>query len=231
VRSINEQLRIAYAAALTQIPDIGVYYQYLPNNKNPDNYIVFRSINNVDSSTKSTFETVTNITVEIHTRGQVGNRGLSADNVADEVLQLIYPSRQINLALDRGQIYNTQVSNDVTQDYSQQNQFGYISRFITFRHLIYTDGSNAGSGGTVIAAGAVFRIDYTADGGEVGFTNNRLQNKRIIDVVVDGISCAEIITSGEPIGKQALYDTVTGTITVSVGLEPNEKIFILYQLN
>lgn len=231
MRDINEPLRIAYATALTQISDVGVYYQGLPNNKNPDNYIVFRSINNVDRSTKNTFEFTTNITVEIHTKTDRGNRGLSVDTIADQVFQIVYPSRQSNLSLQRGQIYNTEVANDVTQDYTQQNQFGYISRFITFRHLIYVDGSNPGSSGTVLAAGAVFRLDYTATGGETGLTDSRLQNKRIIDVVKDGVSLSPIITTGSPTGKQVLYDSLTGTVTTGIPFEPQEQIFILYQLN
>lgn len=231
MRDINEVLRVAYAAALTQIQDVPVYYQYLPSKSNPDNYIVFRSITNIDSSTKSSFEFSTTITVEIHTKGNIGNRGLSADTIADQVFQIIYSSRQVNLSLSRGQIYNTEVANDVTQDFSQGNQFGYISRFITFRHLIYVDTSIPAATQAVFIPGAIFRIEYTATGGEVGFSDAALQNKNIIEVNKDGVSCTEIITSGSPIDKQALYNTVTGAITMALPFEPGEKLFVLYQLN
>ena len=53
MRDINEPLRVAYATQLLQVPSVPVYYQALPNNLNPDNYIVFRSINNNDASTLS----------------------------------------------------------------------------------------------------------------------------------------------------------------------------------
>lgn len=232
MRDINEVLRIAYAAALSSnTAGVGVFYQGLPSNRTDDNYIIFRSINNVDASTKNTFETVTNITVEIHTKNNVGNRGLSADTIADEVLQLIYGSRQSNLALSRGQIYNTELANDVTQDFIQSGQFGYISRYLTFRHLIYCNGSNPVGGGAVLSLGAVLRFDYTGIGAEISVTDSSMQNKRIIDVNIDGVSYAEIITSGVPTGKQALYDSLTGTITWSQPLDPEVKVFVLYQLN
>jgi len=232
MRDINEPLRIAYAAALSQIANVPIFYQYLPSSLQPDNYIVYRSITNNDSSTKSSFDTVTNITVEIHTKSNIGNRGLSADTIADSVLQLIYPSKQTNLSLNRGQILSTEVSNDTTLDFVQHNQFGYISRYITFRHNIFVDGSySGGSGGSVLSPGAVLRIDYTGTGGESGFTDARLQNKNVIEVNKDGVSCAEIITIGTPIDKQALYNTNTGTVTFAGELEINEKIFVLYQLN
>lgn len=231
MRDINEPLRIAYAAALSQIANVPVFYQYLPSDRNENNYIVFRSINNNDTSTKSSFDTVTNITVEIHTKSNIGNRGLSADTIADYVLQLIYPSKQTNLSLNRGQMLSTEVSNDVTQDFTQRNQFGYISRFITFRHNIFVEGTSAGSGRTVLSPGAVFRKQLTVTAGQTVFTDGDLQNKNIIDVSVDGVSCTEIITSGVPQAKEALYDTVTGSITLAVPTEGNEKIFVLYQLN
>jgi len=88
MRDVNEPIRVAYASALTAL-GLPVYYQYLPNNLNPDNYLVFRSINNNDVSTKSSSDVSLNITVEIHTKGNVGNQGLTADTIADQVYQLI----------------------------------------------------------------------------------------------------------------------------------------------
>lgn len=229
MRDINEPLRIAYAAALTQI-GIPVAYQALPNNLNPDDYIVFRSINNVDASTKGSFEFTTTVTVEIHTKGNIGNRGLSADTVADQVFQRVYPSRQSNLSLARGQVYNTEVANDVTQDFRQGNQFGYISRYITFRHLIFVNGSSVGSQ-VFLNPGVVLVSNFTAGGLEVGWTDTELINKRVVLVSKDGVSFSEILTSGTPTNKQVLYNSSTGTLTFAIPFEPNEKGFALYQQN
>lgn len=227
MRDINEPLRIAYAAALSQI-SVPVYYNTLPSNVTPASYVIFRSITNNDTSTKNSFDTSTTITVEIHTKNSPGNSGLSADRIADEVLQVIYPGQQANLNLSRGQVLSTQVANDVTNDYSISGQFAYVTRIITFRHQIFIDGS-AESSNVVISNGAIFRLNYTATGGETSFSNSLINNKNIIDVNRDGLSCSEILTSGTPIGKQCLYQNET--ISFASELEPNEKIFVLYQLN
>lgn len=230
MRDINEPLRVAYAAALTQVPSVSCYYQYLPNNLNPDNYIVFRSINSNDASTKSNARLNTNITIEIHTKGNIGNQGISPDTLADAVFQLVYPDKHTNLTLSRGRILWTQLANDVTQDFRQGNQFGYISRFLTFRHLIVTsdEGEDAISG---LGLGQVFRLEYTSGGGEAGFSNNNIATRRIINVTKDGIDYSQIITTGVPTGKQVLYLASTGTITFPYDMEPDEQVVVLYQLS
>ena len=230
MRDINEPLRIAYAAALSQI-SVPVYYNTLPSNKNESSYVIFRSINNNDASTKSTFDTSTTIVVDIFTKANIGNSGLTVDRVADEVLQVLYSGRQSNLSLSRGQIVNTEIANDVTQEPLNIAQFSYMQRTITFRHIIYVEGSSVDNSVVVISDGGIFRINYSATGGENYFTNTLLQGKSIIDVNRDGISCSEILTSGTPVDKECLYTSAQGKITFASNLEPNEKIFVLYQLN
>jgi hypothetical protein len=230
MRDINEPLRIAYAAALTQVPSVSCYYQYLPNNLNPDNYIVFRSINNNDASTKDSARLNTNITIEIHTKGNVGNQGISADTLADSIFQLVYPHKHTNLTLSRGRILWTQLANDVTQDFRQGNQFGYISRFLTFRHCIAVDDEGDDSDAS-LGLGQVFRLEYTATGGEAGFSSTNIATRRILDVTRDGISYSEIITTGTPTIKQVLYLASTGTITFPYDMEADEQVVVLYQLS
>lgn len=231
MREINEPVRIAYAAALTQLPDIGVYYQYLPNNLSPDNYVVFRSLNSSDGSTKDSARLHFNITVEIHTKQNIGNQGISADSIADAIFQLIYPDKHTNLVLSRGRIIWTRVSSDTTLDFVSRNQFGFISRYITFNHEIAVNdtGSDAGGGG-VTTQGQVFRLEYAGIGGEAGFTNINLVTKKILDVSKDGISFSQIITSGVPTDKQVLYMASTGGIVFDIPLEPDEQVVVLYQL-
>ena len=229
MRDVNEPIRVAYASALTTV-GVPVYYQYLPNNLNPDNYIVFRSITGNDVSTKSSSDVSLNIVVEIHTKGNVGNQGLTADTIADQVYQLIYPNKQTNLVLSRGQVLQTEMANDRVIDFQQKNQFGYISRYITFRHWVYCEGSTGGSTG-LTTQGQIFRLEYTGVGGEAGFTDSNLIGKSILDVVKDGVSCSKLITSGTPVDKQAKYLTATGAISFGIDLEPSEEVIVLYQLD
>jgi len=229
MRDVNEPIRVAYAAALTTV-GVPVYYQFLPNNLNPDNYIVFRSITGNDVSTKSSSDVSLNIVVEIHTKGNVGNQGLTADTIADQVYQLIYPNKQTNLTLSRGQVLQTEMANDRVIDFQQKNQFGYISRFITFRHWVFCEGSTGGSTG-LTTQGQIFRLEYTGIGGEAGFTDTNLIDKVILDVTNDGISCSKLITTGSPVDKQVKYDSATGAISFWIDLEPGVEVVVLYQLN
>jgi hypothetical protein len=133
---LNYSLRIAYKAALDNL-GVPVYYQSVPPNERPLNYVVFRSINNVDRSTKSTSDTTTTITVEIYTRQQLVNRGLDADTIARDVYNLIYPNRHDHLVIDGGQIVSTEVLGDSVQNLTLQSGDAMISRFIIFKHIIY----------------------------------------------------------------------------------------------
>lgn len=133
---LNYSLRVAYYTAL-QAAGVPVYYQTLPPNLNPDNYILFRSINNSDASTKGTADTSTTITVEIHTKTDQVNRGLSADTIANDVLDAIYPNKTDNLAITGGQILSTELVTDVVQDFQLNANEAYISRYLTFKHIIY----------------------------------------------------------------------------------------------
>jgi hypothetical protein len=133
---INYELRKAYKAALDQT-GFPVYYQELPPNISPDAYIIFRSINSSDFSTKNTFDTNTEITVEIHTKASVANSGASLDTIAGLVLGVIYPSRNINLALGNAQIVTTQLVNDVVMDWKIEGAAKWMSRYLTFSHKIF----------------------------------------------------------------------------------------------
>jgi hypothetical protein len=171
-----------------------------------------------------------NITVEIHTKGNVGNQGLSADTIAYAVFQLVYPDKHTNLTLTRGRIIWTRVANDVVMDFRQGNQFGYVSRFLTFNHEVAVNDTGSDAGGGGVTQGQVFRLEYTGIGGEAGFTNSNLATKRIISVSKDGIDFSQIIFSGTPTDKQVLYISSSGGIAFAINLEPGEQVVVLYQL-
>lgn len=134
---INYSLRIAYQSALSGIAGVPVFYQIVPQGISPENYIVFRSITNTDASTKNSSDTGTNITVEIHTWNDNLNSGLSADMVAREVFNRIYPNTQAVLTLNGAQMVSTRLVNDVTQPPVTIGNRMYISRFLTFKHNIF----------------------------------------------------------------------------------------------
>jgi len=133
---LNYSLRIAYYNALSVL-SVPVYYQSVPNNANPDNYIVFRSIQNNDASTKECSQTNTSITVEIHTKQGIMNQGISADTLARDVFNVLYPNRVSPLTINGGQIVNTELLSDNTQDFVMEGGEMFISRFLTFQHIIY----------------------------------------------------------------------------------------------
>lgn len=134
---INYSLRIAYFNALTGIQGTPVFYNIVPPNVSPDNYIIFRSITNTDAGTISTSDTETQITVEIQTFTDGLNSGLDADQAAREVFNRIYPDRQTVLTIDGAQMVSTRLLNDITNTPVTQGNRTYVSRFITFGHKIY----------------------------------------------------------------------------------------------
>ena len=133
---INTALETAYYAALKDITTY-VFNGQLPDNVNPEEYIIFRSIQNNDVSTKNSSDTSTNITVEIHTNKNKINQTNDGNSLAAQVFAAIYPNQQFNLTLSGMQMIDTKVVNDRTDEYQMSSQLCYISRYITFGHLIY----------------------------------------------------------------------------------------------
>lgn len=134
---INYSLRIAYQSALTGIAGVPVFYNNLPPNVSPDTYLIFRSITNTDDSTLSTNDISTQITVEIQTFEDGLNSGQTADMIAREVFNRVYPYHNYNLTIDGAQIVTTRLLNDITQQPVDVGNRVYVSRFITFGHRIF----------------------------------------------------------------------------------------------
>ena len=134
---INYSLRIAYFAALTGIDGVPVFYNWLPPNISPDNYIIFRGITNTDASTMNSSDINCQITVEIQTFADGLNSGLSADQAAREVFNRILPNPGATLTLSGAQMITTRLINDVTQQPVSVGNRAYVSRFLTFGHKIF----------------------------------------------------------------------------------------------
>lgn len=134
---INYSLRIAYYSALNGIAGVPVFYNMVPPTASPTEYIVFRSITNNDASTINSSDIDLQITVEIQTFEDGLNSGLTADSIAREVFNRIYPNPQAVLVLDGAQMVKTRLLNDITNVPVAQGNRMYVSRFITFGHNIY----------------------------------------------------------------------------------------------
>ena len=133
---VNTPLEKAYYAALKDLTTY-VYNGQLPDNISPDEYIIFRSITSNDQSTKNSSDTLTSVTIEIHTVKDKINQTVEGNSLAAKVFQAIYPNPQFNLTLDGIKMINTKLSNDRTDEYRMSNQKCFISRYITFEHLIF----------------------------------------------------------------------------------------------
>lgn len=135
MKDINWPLRQAYNTALTGM-EVPIYYQSAPPNYT-DDYIVLRGINSNDVSPKTNSDTSTTIIVEINTHNNGTNPGYTADSLANDVYLRIYPTPDFNLSIPGFQCVSTRVASDVTRDVIVRNNRSYISRFITFRHVIF----------------------------------------------------------------------------------------------
>lgn len=227
MKDINYPLRKAYYAAL-QATGLPVYYQSLPNNINPENYIVFRSINSNDDSTKTSALTQTNITVEIHTLKDIMNPGLDADTIAGEVFNYIYNISQFVLPMDENIMLATKMSNDTVQNIQLNHQKAYISRFITFQHHIFVS-SDSGGGTPSGSSGTIGNYSYQTSYLQTSATITALANKKILLFSKDGIIYSPIITTGTPVNKQLKYIASSGEFSWAIPAEAGEEIFIVYQ--
>ena len=134
---INYSLQIAYYQALIGIAGVPVFYNNLPVNVSPDNYIIFRSITSVDNSTFNTSDLNVQITVEIQTWESGLNNGLAASQAAREVLNRILPNPSATLTLDGAQMVTTRLLNDITNQQQGVGNRSYVSRFLTFGHKVF----------------------------------------------------------------------------------------------
>jgi len=220
MKDVNKPLRKAYFAALS-VTGLQVYENALPNNLNPEEYIIFRGFDTTEASTKNSADTDTNVTVEIHTYKDVHNNSTESENIADDVYRYIYALPQFVLPMDGMQMVSTSLVTDRVQDYGWQNGRMYIDRFITFKHNIFI----GGTGGMIYKG--IGRYEYTATGGETSFTVTDAIGKSPIVLFKDGVSF--LPTTGAITGKQFNFDDATGEVSFAIECEPNELLYLLYE--
>ena len=74
----------------------------------------------------------------------------------------------------------------------------------------------------------MYRYEFTASGGETGFTDPALINKQIIFASKDGIGNAKVVT-GTPASKEVKYVVSTGQLEWAIPFETGEIAVIGYQ--
>lgn len=221
---INWPLRKAYFAALN-VTGYPVFYQGLPANINPEEYIVFRSIMSNEASTKNSADTQTTIVVEIHTYQEFANQGRLVETIADLVYQYVYAISQFVLPMDGVQMVSTELVSDETQNYGYLGNRMYIDRFITFRHNIFVGGTGNGTTPIIVVNG-VSRFTYVATGGETSFVVGDAVGQSPICLFKDGIQYT--LFAGVPVDKKFTFDASTGTVSFEQPCEVGEILFFLY---
>jgi len=220
MKDVNKPLRKAYFAALS-VTGLPVYENALPNNLNPEEYIIFRGFDTTEASTKNSADTDTNVTVEIHTYKDIHNNSTVSENIADDVYRYIYALPQFVLPMDGMQMVQAQLVNDRTQDYGFVNGRMYIDRFITFKHNIFVGGTSN------MVFNGIGRYTYIATGGETQFTVSAAIGKTAIGMFKDGVFFLPV--TGTPTGKQMKFDASTGIVSFEIECEPNEELYFLYE--
>jgi len=79
------------------------------------------------------------VQLKICTKEKEFNSGKLADDLAGQVLELIYPNKQtqIDLTSDGFTCSGTRLVSDIISNYQNDANMVYIDRIITFEHIIY----------------------------------------------------------------------------------------------
>lgn len=143
MRDVNYPCQKSYLIALTGITyasaNVPVFYQMIPDNIAPNNYILFGPVSNNDASAKTCSATFTSMRVTIHTFSEKYNTGKAAAFIGGEILNRLYgdPGAKVDLSADNLQCVSTEMVQDLTQDYSNLTSRVYIDRIFIFRHRIF----------------------------------------------------------------------------------------------
>lgn len=137
--AVRKQYKYIIGNILINGDNIGLYYQYAPQSI-ADNYIIMTvpSHNEIGTVGETKNSRLT-VQLKICTKGITGNSGKLADDIADALLNALYPNKvsQIDLSLDGFTCYSTRLVNDTISNYQVDGNLVYIDRTITFEHLIY----------------------------------------------------------------------------------------------
>ncbi len=136
---VNYPLQKAYNLLLDGITfesvAVPAYYQQIPDDINPDNYIIFSPITNVDGSAKTGFDTISFMEVKIRTHKSKYNEGKACGSISSEVLTRVY-TKPSSLAMAGFVVVSTSLDSDTQEDFSVKGERVYVDRRLVFKHII-----------------------------------------------------------------------------------------------
>jgi hypothetical protein len=118
---------------------LNLFYQTAPEQGFKEYIIMTLPTHNEIGTIGETNNSRINVQLKICTKGKEYNSGKLADEIAGQILELIYPSKvtQIDLSADNFECYGTRLVSDIISNYQKDNNLVYIDRIITFEHIIY----------------------------------------------------------------------------------------------
>lgn len=138
MKDVNSILRLKLYEILTPVVGVPVYYKYIPARVDEAAYVLITTINNNDTGTIHTSDTDTSFQVSIYTKDTQANAGVTADNIAANVYETIYPNPQAIIDLEPDfQNTGIRLVNDISPDAILTPDAVFINRFITFRLNIF----------------------------------------------------------------------------------------------
>jgi hypothetical protein len=118
---------------------INVFYQYAPQQGFKEYIVMTLPIHNEIGTIGETNTSRISVQLKICTKEKEFNSGRLADDLAGQVLELIYPNKQtqIDLTSDGFTCSGTRLVSDIISNYQNDANMVYIDRIITFEHIIY----------------------------------------------------------------------------------------------
>lgn len=129
MRDINYEIEVAYNQALSSLP-IPVFNTTLPDEENPENYIIFQVLNNTDQSTKNSDDTDITVQISIYTTADSNNPN-SVNSITNQVIDTMLNHKHISpIMLD------TRLTSDVSNTISFSANIRFEERILQFTHSV-----------------------------------------------------------------------------------------------
>lgn len=125
---------ISYNA--TSVPN---FHAFAPDDITDPYYIVYLIISGLDVSPKTKFANEISMQVSIHTHELKYNSGRAADDIAQQVLDALYPDSlaRPDMTADGLQLVTTKLTGNTPLPYNILGSRNYLDRVLTFTHRIY----------------------------------------------------------------------------------------------
>lgn len=130
MRSLGRYIKAAIKAKIDGL-GYNVYANYVPASEQ-DTHILISDVTDTDQSTMQTSDTEHTIQVAIYSKENIANSGAIVDQLADDVMQAIYPTPDATLDIDEAQSLGIALQG-VAEQTIQLNSFIVYNKILTFR--------------------------------------------------------------------------------------------------